>query len=95
MLPVSEKSLDYATKVYQEIRKAGIRVELDDRNEKIGYKIRSARQEDKVPYMVIVGEKEVTEGTISVRDRATDETTGSTTEEFIAKVCDAIRRRSR
>ncbi|MCR4876493.1 MAG: threonine--tRNA ligase, partial [Clostridiales bacterium] len=74
VLPVSDKSMDYAEKVYRELRKEGIRVELDDRNEKIGYKIRYARQVDKVPYMIILGEKEIAENNISVRDRASDQT---------------------
>lgn len=90
VLPVSDKSLDYATGVYEKLLDADFRVELDDRSEKIGYKIRSARQEDKVPYMIIVGEKEVAEGNISVRDRATDETTTYTVEDFIAKVREEI-----
>ena len=58
VLPVSEKTIDYATEVYEALKGEGIRVELDDRNEKIGYKIRSARQDDKVPYMLILGQKE-------------------------------------
>ena len=82
VLPVSDKSMDYAKTVYQALKDQKIRVELDDRNEKIGYKIRSARQIDRVPYMVILGEKEVQEGTVSVRDRATDETFTCTLEEF-------------
>ena len=94
VLPVSEKSADYATEVYRKIRMARIRVELDDRNEKIGYKIRAARQDDKVPYMIIVGEKEAAEGTVSVRDRATDQTeTFANVEDFIAKLETEIRER--
>ena len=68
--------------MYLDLKNKGIRAELDDRNEKIGYKIRSARQDDKVPYMIIVGEKEAEEETISVRDRATDRTTVTTLPEF-------------
>ena len=86
VLPVSDKSMDYAEKVYGALRERRIRVELDDRNEKIGYKIRYARQEDKVPYMIILGEKEIAEGNISVRDRATDQTTVYTVDEFAAKL---------
>ncbi len=94
VLPVSEKSADYAAEVYRKIRMARIRVELDDRNEKIGYKIRAARQDDKVPYMIIVGEKEAAEGTVSVRDRATDQTeTFANVEDFIAKLEKEIRER--
>ena len=85
VLPVSEKSASYAGEVYEALRREGLRAELDDRNEKIGYKIREARQEDKVPYMIIVGEKEAAAGTISVRDRATDQTAGYTVAEFIEK----------
>ena len=93
VLPVSEKSMDYATKVYETLKDAKIRVELDDRNEKIGYKIRSVRQVDRVPYMLIIGEKEVQEGTISVRDRATDQTITCSMEEFLAKIGTEIRDR--
>ena len=95
VIPVSEKSLDYAEKIYETLRQERFRVELDDRNEKVGYKIRAARQDDKVPYMIIVGEKEAAEGTISVRDRATDQTTGSTLEEFVEKLRGEISNRSR
>ena len=95
VIPVSEKSLDYAEKIYAEIRKMKLRVELDDRNEKVGYKIRSARQNDKVPYMIIVGEKEAAEGNISVRDRATDQTETTTLDAFVAKVKEEVETRKR
>ena len=68
VLPVSEKSHEYATGVYEKLRAAGIRVEIDRRDEKIGYKIREA-QLKKIPYMLILGENESAEGTISVRSR--------------------------
>ena len=93
VLPVSEKSRDYAHKVAAAIEAAGIRVVVDNRDEKIGYKIREARSIDRVPYMVIVGEKEAEEGTISVRDR-TNETHPSTIEDFCAKVREEIRTRA-
>ena len=93
VLPVSEKSRDYAHKVADAIEAAGIRVVVDNRDEKIGYKIREARSIDRVPYMVIVGEKEAEEGTISVRDR-TNETHPSTIEDFCAKVSEEIRTRA-
>jgi threonyl-tRNA synthetase len=95
VLPVSEKSNEYAEKVYQELRRNQIRVELDDRNEKIGYKIRSARQEDKVPYMIIIGEKEVSEGNISVRARATDQTETYSLDSFMEKIKTEIAERTR
>jgi threonyl-tRNA synthetase len=94
VLPVSDKSMDYAAKINRELMAQGVRSELDERNEKIGYKIRYARQEDKVPYMVIIGEKEIAEGTLAVRDRATDQTTSMTMEAFIAKLEKEIEERS-
>ena len=72
----------YAENVYNVLRENKVRVELDNRNEKIGYKIRQARQEDRVPYMVIIGAKEIETGTISVRDRETDQTENMTLEAF-------------
>ena len=93
VLPVSEKSMDYAADVAAKLKDAGIRCVLDDRNEKIGYKIREARQEDKVPYMIIVGEKEVAEGIVSVRDRDTDQTAPYSYEDFEAKVLKEIKER--
>ena len=68
ILPVSDKFADYAKKVSAELKEKGVRVEVDDRDEKLGYKIRQA-QLQKVPYMLIVGEKEQNEGTVSVRKR--------------------------
>ena len=93
ILPVSEKSRDYAHKVAAQIEAAGIRVTVDNRDEKIGYKIREARSIDRVPYMLILGEKEASEGNISVRDRS-NETVPSTVEDFCAKVLEEIRTRS-
>jgi threonyl-tRNA synthetase len=69
-------------------------VALDERSEKIGYKIREARQIDRVPYMLILGAKEVENGTVSVRDRATDSTTEMTLEAFVAKVTEEIAQRA-
>ena len=70
VLPVSEKTMDYATEVYTALQKKGIRVVLDDRGEKIGYKIREAQQVDRVPYMLILGPKESETGEVSVRNRS-------------------------
>lgn len=89
VLPVSEKSRDYANEVTAKLEAAGIRVVCDDRDEKIGYKIREARGTDRVPYMLILGEKEVEAGNISVRDR-TNETVPMGVDEFIAKVREEI-----
>jgi len=68
ILPVSDKYMDYAKEVAEKLEDADVRVELDLRNEKLGYKIREARM-DKVPYMVIVGENEEKNGSVSVRQR--------------------------
>lgn len=85
VLPVSEKSRDYAHQVTEQLEAAGIRVVCDDRDEKIGYKIREARGVDRVPYMLILGEKEVEAGNISVRDRS-NETVPMAVDEFTAKI---------
>jgi threonyl-tRNA synthetase len=95
VLPVSEKSHDYARAAYERLLAAGVRAELDDRSETIGYKIREARQVDRVPYMLVLGEKEIEAGTVAVRDRATDKTTVMSMDEFEAKVLDEIRTRAR
>ncbi len=68
ILPVSDKYLDYAKEVASSLREEKVRVEVDDRNEKLGYKIREARM-DKVPYMIVVGEKEQNNHSVSVRQR--------------------------
>ena len=93
VLPVSDKSMDYAKEVYEALREKMIRCELDTRNEKIGYKIREARQVDRVPYMLIIGAKEVETNTVSVRDRDTDETVTMTLDEFLGKLCKQIEER--
>ena len=92
VLPVSEKSRDYAHQVAEKLDAAGIRVKVDDRDEKIGYKIREARSIDRVPYMLILGEKEVEAGNISVRDRS-GETVQRSVDEFIADITAEISER--
>lgn len=72
ILPISDKFIDYAEKVKSELERNGLRVTVDTRNEKIGYKIRQAKQE-KLPLMLIVGEKEQESGTVSVRHRNKDD----------------------
>ncbi len=92
VLPVSEKSFDYARKVTSALDNAGVRVVCDERAEKVGYKIREARSVDRVPYMLIIGEKEAEGGYISVRDR-TNETVQMGLDEFIEKVSVQIKTR--
>ena len=93
VLPVSEKTMDYARDVTAKLEAAGVRAVLDERDEKIGYKIRDARATDRVPYMLILGEKEATDGTISVRDRS-NETVTRELDEFIASITAEIAERS-
>jgi threonyl-tRNA synthetase len=93
VLPVSEKTIDYAKDIYETLRSAGVRCQLDDRNEKIGYKIREAQAVDRVPYMLILGAKEVENGTISVRNRDTLETTEMSKEDFIKNLLNDIKNR--
>ena len=68
VIPVSEKSMEYAQGVFDQLKAAGIRIELDRKDEKVGYKIRQAQLE-KVPFMLVLGEKEAAEGKITVRSR--------------------------
>ena len=93
VLPVSDKTLDYGKEIYDALRKKRIRVELDDRNEKIGYKIREAQVKDRVPYMLIVGPKEAESDTVSVRSRDTGKTETMTVEEFISRAEESIAER--
>ena len=86
VLLVSEKSSEMAERVYSALRAEGIRCELDNRNEKIGYMIREAQMVDRVPYMVIIGQKEVETNTVSVRYRDTAQTETMTVDEFVAKI---------
>jgi threonyl-tRNA synthetase len=92
VLPVSEKTREYADEVACKLRDAGVRVKVDERDEKIGYKIREARSIDRVPYMLILGEKEKEAGNISVRDR-TNETHAAELDDFIADITAEIRER--
>ncbi len=85
ILPISEKFSLYAGEIQKQLKVKGIRCELDGRDEKIGYKIREARMQ-KIPYMLIVGEKETESGTVSVRNRELGELGNLTMEEFIEKI---------
>ncbi len=92
VLPISDKYADYAKKVYEELQAAGIRVEMDTRSEKIGYKIREA-QGQKIPYMLIAGAKEEEEGTVSVRSRFKGDEGSRTLEAFISDIKEEIKNR--
>ena len=93
VMMVSEKHGEYAKQVYEALRAAKVRCELDDRNEKIGYKIREAQVVDRVPYMLIIGQQEVDNGTVSVRNRDTATTETMPLDEFITKLTEEIKLR--
>lgn len=83
ILPISERHHEKARKIYQQLFNAGMRVEIDERSEKIGYKIREA-QLQKIPYMLIIGDKEAESGTVSVRRRGEGDLGAVKTEAFLA-----------
>ena len=93
ILPIADRHLDYAYEVKKLLEAKGMRVELDDRNEKIGYKIREARLQ-KVPYMLVIGDSEVEAGAVAVRKRGEDGDLGAmNTEDFIARAVEEIETR--
>ena len=89
VLPISEKYMDYANKVAAELKKKRVDVTVDSRAEKIGYKIREARL-DKLPYMLVVGQQEEADGTVSVRSRFAGDEGVKPLHEFIAQICEEI-----
>lgn len=92
ILPISDKFMDFANNVQQQLKNAGVRVEIDDRNEKIGKKIRDTELL-KVPYMLVVGEKEATEGKLSVRRQGKGDLGAVTVETFINTIVEEIKER--
>ncbi len=90
VLPISEKYIDYANKVAAELKKNDVDVTVDNRAEKIGYKIREARL-DKLPYMLVVGAQEEEEGTVSVRSRYEGNEGSKPLSDFIEQICKEIR----
>ena len=84
VIPISEKHLGYAKQIAAELEKAGMRIETDERNEKVGYKIREAQLE-KVPYMIIVGDKEAENKTVSIRDRSEGDLGSMSLDTFLDK----------
>lgn len=93
LLPISEKFFDYARTVHKALRKAGIRAEIDERNEKIGKKIRDTELM-KIPYMLVIGEKEVNDNKVAVRRQGKGDAGIKTVEEFIAGVRQEIEDRT-
>jgi threonyl-tRNA synthetase len=92
VLPIADRHAAYAADVRDRLVGAGLRAELDDRQEKIGYKIREA-QLQKVPYMLVAGDKELADGTISVRSRAGGDLGPRTIEAFVESALDEVRRK--
>ena len=94
ILPISDAQLEYARKIEAEYRKAGIRIEVDDRNEKIGYKIREA-QLQKIPYMLVVGDKEIEANAVAVRSRKEGDLGQVNKEEFLERMQEEIENKVR
>jgi threonyl-tRNA synthetase len=92
VLPIADRHAEYAGAVLGRLQAAGLRAELDGRQEKIGYKIREA-QVQKVPYMLVVGDREVAEGTVAVRSRAAGDQGARPLDEFIAVARDEVERK--
>ncbi|MDE7204974.1 MAG: threonine--tRNA ligase [Lachnospiraceae bacterium] len=93
VLPISDKYEDYAQSVCKELKKAGIDATVDSRSEKIGFKIREARL-DKLPYMLVVGQQEETDHTVSVRSRFAGDEGAKSLENFIADITEEIRNKT-
>ena len=90
MLPIADRHLDYVYDVKKKLEVAGIiRIEVDDRSEKLGYKLREAQLE-KVPYMLVVGDKDIENGTVSVRSRKNGDMGAMNVDEFIKLICEEV-----
>ena len=92
ILPISDKFMDYANTIFQTLKKADIRAEIDDRNEKIGRKIRDTEMA-KVPYMLVIGEKEMSEGKVSVRRQGKGDMGAKDLTEFVHELVAEIKER--
>ncbi|MEI3430236.1 MAG: threonine--tRNA ligase [Clostridia bacterium] len=94
ILPIADAQVEYAKKIEKEYKKAGIRIEVDDRNEKIGYKIREA-QLQKIPYMLVVGDKEIEANAVAVRFRKEGDLGQVNKEEFLERMKEEINNKVR
>jgi threonyl-tRNA synthetase len=92
VLPLSDRHLEYARRVRDELAGVGFRVEVDERVEKIGYKIREA-QLQKVPYMLVIGDREAAEGTVAVRSRSVGDLGARPLRDFVASAADEVQRK--
>ena len=93
VLPISEKYGDYAYEVAAELKKNGVLVHVDNRSEKIGYKIRDARN-NRVPYMLVLGQQEEADRTVAVRSRFAGDEGVKPVAEFVSAICEEIRTRT-
>ena len=93
LLPIADRHFDYANEVKERLERLGMRVSVDDRSEKTGYKIRAAQME-KIPYMVVVGDKEAEEGTLSVRKRGFGDQGAISIDDFISSALKDIAERT-
>ena len=93
VLAITDQYLEYAQQVYEQFKAAGVRAELDDRNEKVGYKIRDWELK-KVPYMLVVGEKERSNNTVSVRQHKKGDLGAMSRDAFLSKILEAIQNKS-
>ncbi len=93
-LPIADRHQPYAREMMQKLLDAGVRCELDDRSEKVGFKIRSAQME-KVPYMILVGDKDIEANTVSVRSRKNGDEGATTIDEFVARIKEEIDTKAR
>ena len=89
LLPIADRHIEAISKVKEALEQRGIRCELDDRSEKIGYKIREAQLE-KVPYMILMGDKDIENGTISVRSRKEGDIGSMSVEQFLSMALEEI-----
>ena len=90
VLPIADRHHEVARQVGEKLKEAGLRAEVDDRSEKLGYKLREARMQ-KVPYMLVIGDKEAEEGTVAVRKRGSEESKTMTVDEYIALALQEVR----
>ena len=93
VLPITDRTHEYSVQVMEKLTAMGLRCELDDRSEKIGYKIREAQLE-KIPYMLVLGDKEAKSGQVAVRSRKTGETQVMSLEEFMEKIGEEVKTRA-
>ena len=93
ILPISDRHLAYARQVRDRLAAAGLRIELDERQEKIGYKIREA-QLQKVPYMLVLGDREAAEGLVAVRSRTAGDVGARGLEAFVTSAQEEIARKA-